>query len=425
VSADPDTDRGRPEDAAPHGADGAEPARASAAARGRTGEVSSAFLRLGLTSFGGPVAHLAYFRTEFVARRRWLDEQSYAELIAVCQFLPGPASSKLGFTLGLLRAGWPGAFAAWFAFTLPSALAMYAFARGAASVGATPIGAGALHGLKLAAVAVVAHAAWNMARTLCPDAPRRMLAVAAAGLVLAIGGGIAQLLAIAAGGAVGFAWLRRTVATGDALIALNVRRNVALAAALVFALLLALALLAAPAGLDSPLAMSAAFYRAGALVFGGGHVVLPLLDAAVVQPGGCTREAFLAGYGAAQAIPGPLFTFAAFLGAQPGMPVSGAGGAALAVVAIFLPGLLLQVAALASWSALRARPAAGAALRGVNAAVVGVLVAALWDPVWTGSVRGATDALVAAFGFALLVGTRIPPWAVVAGAAAAGTVLGG
>jgi chromate transporter len=393
---------------------------------GSAREVFGAFLRLGLTSFGGPVAHLAYFRTEFVERRRWLDDGAFGELLAICQLLPGPASSKLGLTLGLLRAGWAGAAAAWLAFTLPSAIAMYAFASATGSVGDGVLGAGLVHGLKLAAVAIVAHAAWRMATSLCPDTWRRALAIAVAVLVLATGGGAMQFAAIALGAVVGVA-LGRDVALPSMpagafarTLVPGISHRVATAAALAYAGLLAAALAASG---DSPAAMAAAFYHAGALVFGGGHVVLPLLDAAVVQPAWCAREAFLAGYGAAQAVPGPLFTFAAFLGAQPGMPVPGPSGAALALLAIFLPGVLLQIAALGSWATLRTRPGFTAAIRGVNAAVVGILVAALWTPVWTGSVDTAADAAVAIAGFALLAATRIPPLAVVVGAAIAGVAI--
>lgn len=400
-------------------------AREPAPQRGAS-EVFGAFLRLGLTSFGGPVAHLAYFRTEFVERRRWLDDAAFGELLAICQLLPGPASSKLGLTLGMLRAGWAGAAAAWLAFTLPSAVAMYAFASAAARVGDGVLGLGLIHGLKLAAVAIVAHAVWRMADSLCPDAWRRLLAVGVAALVLATGGGAIQLAAIALGAAVGVALGRDASApsmpaVGNPLVP-GIPRRVALGAALAYAGLLLAALTASG---DSATGMAAAFYRAGALVFGGGHVVLPLLDSAVVQPGWCARDAFLAGYGAAQAMPGPLFTFAAYLGAQPGMPLPGPLGATLALFAIFVPGVLLQVAALGSWVHARAWPRVAAALRGVNSAVVGILLAAVWTPVGTGGVHTAVDAVVAIAGFALLAAARLPPLVVVIGAATAGIAIVG
>jgi chromate transporter len=390
-------------------------------AHGTALEVFLAFARLGLTSFGGPVAHLGYFRNEFVTRRRWLAEADYAEMVAVAQALPGPASSKVGFTLGLRRAGLAGALAAWVAFTLPSALALYAFALGAARFADAPGGRGLLHGLQLAAVAIVAHAVVGMARTLCPDAWRRLLAAVAALAVVATGPG-GQLLAIALGAACGALMMRRAAGAAAAPSPAGVPPRAGMFAALAFLALLAAAFASTGTGVAG---MAAAFYRSGALVFGGGHVVLPLLDAAVVGPGWIAPTEFLAGYGAAQAVPGPLFAFAAFLGAQPGMPQPGAAGAALALVAIFLPGLLLQIAALSSWSALRRRPLAGAAIAGVNAAVVGVLAAALWDPVWTGTVRGLADAGIAVAGFALLLHGRAPPLAVVLATALAGVALAG
>jgi chromate transporter len=396
---------------------------ASTQPRGTPGEVFGAFARLGLTSFGGPVAHLGYFRTEFVARRRWLDERAYAELVALSQFLPGPASSKVGFTLGLLRAGWAGALCAWAAFTLPSALALAAFALAAPALSDGPLARGLVHGLKLTAVAIVAHAVLGMARTLCPDVPRRVLALLALAVVAVVGPG-AQLVAIAGGAATGLLLARDAAAAAPEPLAVPLGRRTARVAGVAFAVLLAAAWLATPTTAPAGAAtMAAAFYRAGALVFGGGHVVLPLLDAAVVAPGWTSGPAFLAGYGAAQAVPGPLFTVAAYLGAQPGMPVPGWPGAALALGAIFLPGLLLHTAALPYWDALRRRAGAAGAMRGVNAAVVGVLAAALWNPVIRTSVLGPADALVALAGFLALASGRVPPLAVVLGSAAAGVLL--
>lgn len=375
-------------------------------------EVFWAFLRLGLTSFGGPVAHLGYFRSEFVLRRRWLDEAAYAELVGLCQFLPGPASSQVGFAVGLLRAGWGGGLAAWAGFTLPSALLLVAFAYGAGAASGSPVGSGVLHGLKLAAVAVVAQAVLGMARSLCPDQERAAigtLALVAASLVPVSGG---QLAIILAGALAGVGLLRGTVAGPAApLPVVPVSRRASAACLAGFAVLLV-------GSLIWPDGLAAAFYRSGALVFGGGHVVLPLLRDAVVTPGWMADPAFLAGYGATQAVPGPLFTFAAYLGAVLAGPV----GAAVALVAIFLPGLLLVAGVLPLWQSLRARPAAQAAVKGANAAVVGLLAAALYDPVWLGAVLRPLDFAIAAAGFVLLVVWRAPPLAVVVACAAAGLV---
>ncbi len=324
---------------------------------GSAREVLLAFTRLGVTSFGGPIAHLGYFRAEFVERRRWLDDRAFTDLVALCQFLPGPASSQTGFALGLLRAGLPGALAAWIGFTLPSAVLLVLFAYGARF-----IGAGLLHGLQLVAVAVVAQAVWGMARTLCPDRPRAAIATLAAVLLLLAPGAGAQIGAIVLGALAGLAIGAEPGPPASALVSAVGRRAGAACLAL-YALLLVLPL--------PPL--FAAFYRSGALVFGGGHVVLPLLRDAVVTPGFVSDSAFLAGYGAAQAVPGPLFTFAAYLGAV----AAGLPGAALALVAIFLPGMLALLGTLPFWDALRTRKRAQAAMRGINAAVVGILGAAL------------------------------------------------
>jgi chromate transporter len=380
-------------------------------------DVLRAFARLGCTSFGGPVAHIGYFRTEFVTRRRWLDERGFADLVALCQFLPGPASSQLGMAIGLLRAGPLGMLFAWLGFTLPSAIAMTAAGLGVAYLG--DIGhAGWLRGLKLVAVAVVAQAVWGMARSLCPDRARATLAVAAAIVVLTAPTVAGQLAAIVLGAAVGLVVLPRPEpAAGDAMPDSRVPRVAAGAMLAVFALLLvALPLL----GGNEPLRVFAAFYRAGSLVFGGGHVVLPLLQDAVVPPGWVGQSAFLAGYGATQAMPGPLFTFAAFLGAAWG----GVGGATLALVAIFLPSFLMVAGALPFWSALRHRTRVQAALRGVNAAVVGVLLAALYTPVWTSAIAAPPDAAIALAAFLLLTTWTVPPWIVVLLGAGAGAALG-
>jgi chromate transporter len=386
-------------------------------AQGRAGEVFGTFLKLGLTSFGGPVAHLGYFREELVVRRRWIEEAGYADLVALCQFLPGPASSQVGFAMGLLRGGALGGLAAWAAFTLPSALLLALFAMGLGTVQG-PVGAGALHGLKVVAVAIVAQAVWGMARSLCPDLPRAGIAVAAGVLAFLVAGAFGQVGAIALGALAGLVLCRGGAeAPGAGAEGFGVSRRVGAAALALFGvLLLGLPLLASG---SAGLAVFDSFYRAGALVFGGGHVVLPLLEAEVVRPGWVRPEDFLAGYGAAQAVPGPLFTFAAYLGAL----IGGWGGAALGLVAVFLPGLLLVVGALPFWAGLRARPGARAALRGANAAVVGLLAAALAGPVWHGAVLGWEDAALAAVGFALLVWARVPSWGVVALSAAGGAVL--
>ena len=379
------------------------------------------FLRLGLTSFGGPVAHLGYFRSEFVERRRWLSEAAYADLVALSQFLPGPASSQVGIALGLMRAGYRGALAAWAGFTLPSAIALIALALGMAQAG-DAVSAGALHGLKVVAVAVVAQAVWGMARSLCPDAPRRALMLATAVLLIAWPGTVAQLLAIGVATLVGLAWLRPAADAPHEPLAVPVtRRAGAVWLGLFFALLLGLPLLVA-AWPSPALAVVDAFYRAGALVFGGGHVVLPLLQASVVPTGWVDGDAFLAGYGAAQAVPGPLFTFAAFLGASLQSAPTGWAGGLLALAAIFAPAFLLITGALPFWDGLRARPHVRAALMGINAAVVGLLLAALWNPVITSGIRGAGDALLALAALVALMRWKWPPWAVVAGCAAVGWV---
>ena len=379
------------------------------------------FLRLGLTSFGGPVAHLGYFRAEFVERRRWLGEAAYADLVALCQFLPGPASSQVGLALGLMRAGYPGALAAWAGFTLPSALALIALALGIAHAG-DAVPAGALHGLKVVAVAVVAQAVWGMARSLCPDAPRRALMLATAAGLIAWPGTVAQLLAIGAAGLMGLLWMRPAAdAPHEPLPVPISRRAGALWLTLFLALLAGLPLWLAVFP-SQALAVVDAFYRAGALVFGGGHVVLPLLQASVVQPGWVGNDAFLAGYGAAQAVPGPLFTFAAFLGASMQGAPSGWGGGLLALAAIFVPAGLLIAGALPFWEGLRGRPGVRAALMGINAAVVGLLLAALWNPVITNGIRGVGDALLATAALLALMRWKWPPWVVVTCCAAAGWV---
>jgi len=381
------------------------------------------FLTLGLTSFGGPVAHLGYYRNEFVLRRQWLDHARYGDLVALCQFLPGPASSQVGFSLGVLRGGGlAGGLAAWVGFTLPSALLMFAFALGAANL-AGASAAGLVHGLKLVAVAVVAQAVWGMARTLTPDRQRIAIALAAVAIVVAAEGPAGQLAAIAAGALAGYWLCRGPLLQPNAALSMPVGRRAGIAALALFAvLLLGLPLLAGLAG-HRPLALFDAFYRSGALVFGGGHVVLPLLQAETVATGWLPNETFLAGYGLAQALPGPLFAFAAFLGAQAGMTASALGGAALALVALFLPGLLLVYGTLPFWDRFRRHAAARHAMMGANAAVVGILAAALVDPVWTSAVFDVRDAGVALALFLLLTLGKAPPWIVVILSAAAGALL--
>ncbi len=375
-------------------------------------DVFLAFLYLGLTSFGGPVAHVGYFRAEFVERRRWLDERAFADLVALCQFLPGPASSELGIALGLSRAGFGGALAAWLGFTTPSALALILFAYGVARLGDIAVSP-PLHGLKIVAVAVVAQAVWSMARSLAPDRPRATLAVLAAVLALALPSTSGQVAAIVLGGLIG--WRLLPVESGSATAPLGVpigRASAVGALAAFFALLIGLPVIAAWSG-DHTLALIDSFYRSGALVFGGGHVVLPLLQAAVVPPGWIDNDAFLAGYGAAQAVPGPLFTFAAYLGTAMGPAPHGWPGGLICLGAIFLPAFLLVFGTLPFWDALRRRRGAQAALKGVNAAVVGLLLAALYTPVWTSAIRAPADFMVALAAFLLLAFWKVPPWLVV------------
>jgi chromate transporter len=390
--------------------------------RGTVVEVFLVFLKLGVSSFGGPIAHLGYYRNELVVRRKWLDETTYADLVALCQFLPGPASSQAGFSLGVLRGnGLLGGLAAWFAFTMPSAVIMFAFAMGAASF-TGPVAEGFLHGLKLVAVAVVAQAIWGMACSLTPDRPRAAIALAAVAVVVTFAGSIAQIAAIALGACAGL-WLCRGEAPPvSGHLNFPVTRLSGGIALLLFAALLLLTPVLAAASGSHTIAMFDAFYRSGALVFGGGHVVLPLLQAQVVNPGWVSNETFLAGYGLAQAVPGPLFTFAAYLGAVMNSPPNGLAGAAIALVALLLPGMLLVYGMLPFWDAMRARPAAQAALRGTNAAVVGILGAALYNPVWTSAVTSGRDFALALAGFLLLNVWKLPSWVVVVLLAAAGAL---
>jgi chromate transporter len=401
----------------------AEIAADSMQRRGSPFEVLRVFLRLGLTSFGGPVAHLGYFRAEFVDRRRWLDEAAYADIVALCQFLPGPASSQTGISIGILHAGLPGALCAWFGFTAPSAVAMVLFGYGITEFGG-PADSAWLHGLKIVAVAVVAQAVWGMAKSLCPDPTRATIAVGASMVALAMPSASGQIGAIAAGGLIGWRlWRGGSQPPVQHSLAVHLPRTwsvIALAGFL--ALLIGLPLLSAAVP-SHTLALFASFYRSGALVFGGGHVVLPLLQAAVVPPEWVTDDAFLTGYGAAQAVPGPLFTFAAYLGTVMGPAPNGWPGGLICLVAIFLPSFLLLIGALPFWDALRRRAGVQSALRGVNAAVVGLLLAALYNPVWTSAIFGAADFAIGVLAFLLLVFWAVPAWLVVILGAAAATVV--
>ena len=387
-------------------------------------EVFLVFLRLGLTSFGGPVAHLGYFREEIVVRRQWLRESAYADLVALCQFLPGPASSQVGIALGIRRAGLPGGLAAWLGFTAPSAVALIVFAYGVASYGDLE-NAGWLTGLKTAAVAVVALAVWGMAKNLCPDRPRAAIALIATIAVLAWPTGWSQLLVIAVSGIIGWIFLQSEQQDTTSDPQFNVNRAIAVAClALFLILLVGLPVLQRIASGDASALLHVfdSFYRAGSLVFGGGHVVLPLLQELVVPPGWVTKSEFIAGYGAAQAVPGPLFTFSAYLGATLEVEggLTGWMGGLFALAAMFLPSFFLVIGAVPFWDQLRSWSGFGGALRGINAAVVGLLLAALYDPVWTSAVHGADDFALALVALALLAIWKWPPWLVVVLSALAG-----
>jgi chromate transporter len=385
-------------------------------------EVLRAFLKLGVSSFGGPIAHLGYFREEFVVRRRWLDEETYADIVGLCQFLPGPASSQVVFTLGLMRAGYRGALAAWSAFTLPSAIALVLFAYGAGALSG-PFGSGLLHGLRLVAVAIVAQAVWGMARTLCPDRERASIAVMAALIILFSTSTVAQIGAILLGGVLGWRLCAGASARSTGHLALSVSRRAGIAALTAFFVLLAGLPVLRGLGLSPGIALFEAFYRSGALVFGGGHVVLPLLREAFVPPGWVSDDVFLAGYGAAQAVPGPLFSFAAYLGTVVKVSPHGLAGAALGLIGIFLPGMLILLGTLPFWGSFRKHTVAQAVMRGVNAAVVGLLAAALYNPLWTSSVRTPGDFGLALVGFVLLSAWRAPPLLVVILSALGGIAL--
>jgi chromate transporter len=375
---------------------------------------------LGVTSFGGPIAHIGYFREEIVVRRRWICDAEYTDLVALCQFLPGPASSQVGFSLGLIRAGYWGGLAAWTGFTLPSAVLMVAFAYGAGAISG-PLGTGLLHGLKLVAVAIVAQAVWGMARTLCPDRQRASIAALAALMMLFSTSSVSQIGTILLGGVAGLWLCRGSAAAAAGTLRVPVSRRVGvMALSTFFVLLVALPGLR---GLSQGIELFDAFFRSGALVFGGGHVVLPLLSSAFVTSGWVSQETFLAGYGAAQAVPGPLFTFAAYLGAMVGLSPHGIAGAVLGVAGIFLPGILILLGTLPFWDVFRRRFGAQAIMRGINAAVVGLLGAALYNPLWTSSVKSSGDFAVALVGFVLLTMWRAPPLLVVVIGALSGIAL--
>jgi len=393
--------------------------------RGHLLEVLSIFTRLGLTSFGGPVAHLGYFREEIVVRRKWVDERTYGDLVGLCQFLPGPASSQVGISLGIMRAGLPGGLMAWLGFTLPSAVLLTLFAYWT-SVLHTVIASGILHGLMVVAVAVVAQAVWGMAKTHCPDRSRATIAILATIATLLLPAGIVQVAIIAVAGLIGWLWLKRsdtTLTPSSSALRSLIPRALAIASLALFTLLLVLFLLPNLFYQVHALALFGSFYRSGALVFGGGHVILPLLQAAVVLPGWVTEAQFLTGYSAAQAVPGPLFTFSAYLGAIEGPYPNGWVGAVIALLGIYLPSFLLLLGVLPFWNSLRNQSAFQSALRGINAAVVGLLLAALYQPVWTSTIKNAYDFLFALAAFGLLVIWKLPPWLVVLLAALVGGLL--
>lgn len=392
-------------------------------ARGSAWEVFRVFLKLGLTSFGGPIAHLGYFRTEFVERRRWMNDREYGDLVALSQFLPGPASSQVGFGIGLLRAGGQGALAAFAGFTLPSALLMLAFAYGA-SLFQGPVGVGLLTGLKIVAVAIVAQAVWGMTRTLTPDPTRASIAVVALLATVVLAGSVGQITAIVVGAVAGLLFCRPAPDdTTESTLHFPVRRTVGIISLAVFAVVLFGGPLLAAATGNGGMRLFDVFFRSGALVFGGGHVVLPLLQAGVVDPGWTTNAPFLAGYGAAQAVPGPLFTFASYLGAIVNVGPGGAWGALIALIGIFLPGFLLLIGVLPFWNTFRRRVWAQTLMRGASAAVVGILASALYAPVFTTAITGPLSFVLAAVCFVLLITWKLPPWIVVVVGAAGGMLI--
>ncbi|GCE30546.1 chromate transporter [Dictyobacter alpinus] len=390
----------------------ADPVQAKVSSDGSFLEVLGVFIRLGLTSFGGPVAHLGYFRQEIVVRRKWLDEQNYADLLALCQFLPGPSSSQMGIALGMTRAGLWGGLAAWLGFTLPSALALVLFAY-ATTIFHASAQTGWLHGLLIAAVAVVAQAVWGMASTLCPDKPRATIAIVAAIVILLWPVAIAQLIILALAGLIGWRLFHQMAIPASSKLTLMVSRRLAVCSIVIFfTLLIGLPLLRLIAP-NQGLALFDTFFRVGSLVFGGGHVVLPLLQREVVPAGWVSNDQFITGYAAAQAVPGPLFTFSAYLGAVSHPSPNGWLGGIIALVAIFLPSFLFVTGILPFWNQLRTYQPFQAALRGINAAVVGILLAALYQPIWTTAIHVPVDFALGLLAFGLLVIWKLPPWAVV------------
>ncbi|HEU0073727.1 MAG TPA: chromate efflux transporter [Dehalococcoidia bacterium] len=398
------------------------PDPADALRHGSALEVFLVASKLGLTSFGGPIAHLGYFHNEYVERRKWLSEDAYAEIVALSQALPGPASSQVGIAIGLMRAGLVGAIMAWIGFTLPSAAVLVAFAFGVKEIGDISDAAW-LHGLKLAAVAIVAFAVWGMARNLAPDKERATIAIIATILALSLETALAQVGIIVLAGLIGWKLFFSAGGGPDTHLPVSVGRNVAIGAWVVFFCLLFGLPLAAAAAESQALNIFDSFYRTGSLVFGGGHVVLPLIQREVVAPGWVTQDDFLAGYGAAQAVPGPLFTLSAYLGAISDPRPNGVLGGTIALTAIFLPSFLLVVGGLPAWSLIRRNPSFLASLRGVNAAVVGLLLAALYNPVFTSAVGSAEDFSIAIAAFGLLAFWKSPPWLVVAFSAIAAVVV--
>ena len=380
--------------------------------KGTPFEVFWVALKLGLTSFGGPIAHLGYFRDEYVVRRQWLNEQSYADVVALCQFLPGPASSQVGIIVGIIRSGLLGGLSAWFAFTLPSAVALVLFAYGVEEFDVSD--AAWLHGLKVVAVAVVAQAVWGMSRSLAPDRERATIAILAAVAALAWQTAGGQVLVIVVAGTIGWRLLPASPTQGEHVsFSTGIRPWLAISSLVMFVAVLVALPLVRQVESSQWLAVFDGFFRVGSLVFGGGHVVLPLLQSEVVGPGWLTNEQFLAGYGAAQAIPGPLFTFSAYLGTAMQSQPNGVAGAALALVAVFLPSFLLVIGVLPFWDVLRTRPALQSALQGINAAVVGLLLAALYRPVWTSAIESISDFGLAMVALGLLMLWKWPPWLVV------------
>ena len=380
--------------------------------RGSFLQVLWASTRLGLTSFGGPIAHLGYFHAEYVVRRKWIDEQSYADLVALCQFLPGPASSQVSIAIGILRARFLGGIAAWIGFTLPSALALIAFGLGIGTfAGASD--AGWLHGLKVVAVVVVAQAVWGMARSLCPDRERATITILVSIFTLAWPSAIGQLLSIIIAGLVGAVIFPASTSSSHSHTRVPISKKTAIAAWIIFFALLVGLPFYRQISSSHAVEIFDSFFRVGSLVFGGGHVVLPLLQTEVVGPGWMTNEQFVAGYGATQAVPGPLFTFSAYLGAVMSPEPNGWAGAFLALVAIFFPSFLLVTGALPFWDLLRSVPIFQSALKGINAAVVGLLLAALYNPVWTSAIDSPADFGLGLVSFGLLMFWKWPPWLVV------------